>query len=138
MAAADGVRIWSADIGTIYKGEPIVGLDQQIYICKKTHQSRSDFEPGSEGSRSMFRVLRHEPVEIGVYLDFVWCEHVPYGAVRRDPVDGKLYTPIDESGVTLYEPNYPHLVPVSYKPYEEAESQIIDRKRASRRGVKGE
>lgn len=89
-------------------------------------------------SRSIFRVLRHEPVEIGAYLDFVWCEHVPYRAVRRDPVDGKLYTPIDESGVTLYEPNYPHLVPVSYKPYEEEGSLIIVRKRSSRRGVKGE
>lgn len=43
----------------------------------------------------------------------------PYGAVRRDPIDSKLYTPIKEAGVTLYEPHYPHLVPSEYKLYED-------------------
>ena len=59
------------------------------------------------------------PGSSGSYLDFAWGEHVPYGSVRRDPIDGKLYTPIKEAGVTLYEPHYPHLVPSEYKLYED-------------------
>ena len=53
-------------------------------------------------------------------LDFVWGELVPYGAKRRDPQDGKVYTPIHEQGVTLYEPHYPHLVPSEYKLVEDS------------------
>ncbi len=119
MATADGVRVWSADMGTIFKDEPIVGPDQELYICQKQHQAQAGWEPGSEGGRTLFRPLRKEPEEPGVYLDFVWGEHVPYGAVRRDPIDSKLYTPIKEEGVTLYEPHYPHLVPSEYKLYED-------------------
>lgn len=43
-----------------------------------------------------------------------------YGVKRRDPQDGKVYTPIHEQGVTLYEPHYPHLVPSEYKLVEDS------------------
>lgn len=39
------------------------------------------------------------------------------------PWTQKLYTPIKEAGVTLYEPHYPHLVPSEYKLYEEVEPE---------------
>ena len=76
-------------------------------------------EIATVGGRTLFRLIREEPEEPGTYLDFAWGEHVPYGSVRRDPIDGKLYTPIKEAGVTLYEPHYPHLVPSEYKLYED-------------------
>ena len=115
MATADGVRVWEADMGMIFKDEPVIGPDQELYICQQQHQAQAGWAPGSEGGRTLFRLLRKEPEEPGTYLDFAWGEHVPYGAVRRDPIDGKLYTPIKEAGVTLYEPHYPHLVPSEYK-----------------------
>lgn len=118
MATADGVRIWDAAMGMIFKSEPIIGPDQETYICCCQHQAQADWAPGTAGGRTLFRLLRKEPTEPGVYLDFAWGEHVPYGVVRRDPIDGKLYTPIKEAGVTLYEPHYPHLVPSEYAPYE--------------------
>ena len=123
IAAADGTRIWSATMGTIFKDEPIVGPDSELYICTTQHQAQADWAPGTVGGRTLFRPLRSEPEEPGEYLDFMWGEHVPYGAVRRDPVDQKLYTPIKEAGVTLYEPHYPHLVPSEYKLYEEVEPE---------------
>ena len=123
IAAADGTRIWSATMGTIFKDEPIVGPDSELYICTTQHQAQADWAPGTVGGRTLFRPLRSEPEEPGGYLDFMWGEHVPYGAVRRDPVDQKLYTPIKEAGVTLYEPHYPHLVPSEYKLYEEVEPE---------------
>lgn len=79
--------------------------------------SAGPLRPRTEGGRTLFRLIREEPEEPGTYLDFAWGEHVPYGAVRRDPIYGKLYTPIKEAGVTLYEPHYPHLVPSEYKLY---------------------
>lgn len=118
MATADGVRVWSATMGMIFKDEPIIGPDQETYICLQQQQAQADWAPGTVGGRTLFRLLRKEPEEPGTYLDFAWGEHVPYGAVRRDPVDGKLYTPIKEAGVTLYEPHYPHLVPSEYKLYD--------------------
>lgn len=123
MATADGVRVWEANMGMIFKDEPVIGPDQELYICQQQHQAQAGWAPGSEGGRTLFRLLRKEPEEPGTYLDFAWGEHVPYGAVRRDPIDGKLYTPIKESGVTLYEPHYPHLVPSEYKLYEEVEPE---------------
>lgn len=119
MATADGVRVWEANMGMIFKDEPVIGPDQELYICQQQHQAQAGWAPGSEGGRTLFRLLRKEPEEPGTYLDFAWGEHVPYGAVRRDPIDGKLYTPIKEAGVTLYEPHYPHLVPSEYKLYED-------------------
>lgn len=110
-------------MGTIFKDEPIVGPDSELYICTTQHQAQADWAPGTVGGRTLFRPLRSEPEEPGGYLDFMWGEHVPYGAVRRDPVDQKLYTPIKEAGVTLYEPHYPHLVPSEYKLYEEVEPE---------------
>ena len=83
------------------------------------HYKRSDLLPGSTAARTLFRLLRTEP-EDGTVLDFVWGELVPYGAKRRDPQDGKVYTPIHEQGVTLYEPHYPHLVPSEYKLVEDS------------------
>ena len=106
-------------MGTIFKDEPIVGPDSELYICTTQHQAQADWAPGTVGGRTLFRPLRSEPEEPGGDLDFMWGEHVPYGAVRRDPIDGKLYTPIKEAGVTLYEPHYPHLVPSEYKLYED-------------------
>lgn len=123
IAAADGTRIWSATMGTIFKDEPIVGPDSELYICTVQHQAQANWAPGTEGGRTLFRPLRSEPEAPEEYLDFIWGEHVPYGSVRRDPVDQKLYTPIKEAGITLYEPHYPHLVPSEYKLYEEEEPE---------------
>lgn len=119
MATADGVRVWEANMGMIFKDEPVIGPDQELYICQQQHQAQAGWAPGSEGGRTLFRLLRKEPEEPGTYLEFAWGENVPYGAVRRDPIDGKLYTPIKEAGVTLYEPHYPHLVPSEYKLYKD-------------------
>lgn len=119
MATADGARVWEANMGMIFKDEPVIGPDQELYICQQQHQAHAGWAPGSEGGRTLFRLLRKEPEEPGTYLEFAWGENVPYGAVRRDPIDGKLYTPIKEAGVTLYEPHYPHLVPSEYKLYED-------------------
>ena len=109
-------------MGTVFKDEPIVH-DGELYICLQQHQAQAGWAPGTIGGRTLFRLLRSEPEEPGVYLDFEWGEHVPYGAVRRDPIDDNLYTPIKEAGVTLYEPHYPHLVPSEYKLYEEPEPE---------------
>lgn len=122
IAASDGTRVWSATMGTVFKDEPIVH-DGELYICLQQHQAQAGWAPGTIGGRTLFRLLRSEPEEPGVYLDFEWGEHVPYGAVRRDPIDDNLYTPIKEAGVTLYEPHYPHLVPSEYKLYEEPEPE---------------
>lgn len=122
IAASDGTRVWSATMGTVFKDEPIVH-DGELYICLQQHRAQAGWAPGTIGGRTLFRLLRSEPEEPGVYLDFEWGEHVPYGAVRRDPIDDNLYTPIKEAGVTLYEPHYPHLVPSEYKLYEEPEPE---------------
>lgn len=122
IAASDGTRVWSATMGTVFNDEPIVH-DGELYICLQQHQAQAGWAPGTIGGRTLFRLLRSEPEEPGVYLDFEWGEHVPYGAVRRDPIGDNLYTPIKEAGVTLYEPHYPHLVPSEYKLYEEPEPE---------------
>ena len=122
VAPSDGTRVWSATMGTVFKDEPIVH-DGELYICLQQHRAQAGWAPGTIGGRTLFRLLRSEPEEPGVYLDFEWGEHVPYGAVRRDPIDDNLYTPIKEAGVTLYEPHYPHLVPSEYKLYEEPEPE---------------
>ena len=123
MATADGVRVWAADMGAIFKNEPVIGPeDQEVYICLTQHQAQAGWAPGTIGGRTLFRLLRQEPEEPGVYLDFAWGEHVPYGAVRRDPTNNLLYTPIKQAGVTLYEPHYPSLVPSEYKLYEEPDT----------------
>ena len=122
IAASDGTRVWSATMGTVFNDEPIVH-DGELYICLQQHQAQAGWAPGTIGGRTLFRLLRSEPEEPGVYLDLEWGEHVPYGAVRRDPIDDNLYTPIKEAGVTLYEPHYPHLVPSEYKLYEEPEPE---------------
>ena len=77
IAAADGARIWSATMGTIFKDEPIVGPDSELYICTTQHQAQANWAPGSEGGRTLFRPLRSEPEEPGEYLEFIWGEHVP-------------------------------------------------------------
>lgn len=119
MANADGVRVWSADMGTLFANEPVIGPDGETYIVRQQHRAQADWAPGSEGGRTLFRLLRKEPTDPGEYLVFQWGEHVPFGAVRLDPIDEKLYTPIKEAGVTLYEPHYPHLVPSEYALYKE-------------------
>ncbi|WP_306569006.1 hypothetical protein [Faecalispora jeddahensis] len=114
IATADGVRIWTADMGVVFKDEVIIGEDGETYIAVRQHQAQPGRGPGTEDGKALFRQLRKEPDEEGVYLDFVWGEKVPFGKVRRDPIDGQLYTPASEAGVTLYEPHYPHLVPTAY------------------------
>ena len=110
-------------MGTIFQNEPIVGEAGEIYIALQMHEAQAGWGPGTEGGRTLFRLLRKEPEETGVYLDFAWGERVPYGAVRRDPEDGNLYTPIHEGGVTLYEPHFPHLVPSEYTLYTPPEPE---------------
>ena len=115
VATVGNARTWSADMGQIFKNEPILAEDGSTYICTTPHLAQANWAPGSEGGRTLFRLIRSEP-ETG-YLDFAWGEHVPYGSVRRDPTDNKLYTPIHPEGVTLYEPHYPSLVPSQYTEY---------------------
>jgi len=118
IATTGNARVWAPDMGQVFSGETVIASNGDTYICTTTHQAQALYEPGTEGGRNLFRIIRQEP-ESG-YLDFVWGEHVPYGHVRRDPIDGNLYTPIHKEGVTLYEPHYPHLVPSQYVIYEEA------------------
>ena len=119
MATADGVREWRPDMGTLFASEPVIGPDRETYITQKQHIAQEGWAPGSEGGRTLFRLLRKEPEGEGEYLDFAWGEHVPFGAVRRDPEDCLLYTPIHQGGVTLYEPHFPHLVPSEYALFDE-------------------
>ncbi len=115
IANIGGSRAWTPEMGPVYVNETVYMPNGIFYIVTKPHIAQAGWEPGSEGGRTMFRVIRKEPSPQDEPLDFVWGEHVPYGAIRRDPVDGKYYTPIHEYGVTLYEPHYPHLVPSEYK-----------------------
>lgn len=119
MATADGVRTWEPDMGTLFPNEPVIGPDGETYITLTQHQTQAGWAPGFEGGRTLFRLLRKEPEACGEYLTFQWGERVPFGAVRLDPEDGKLYTPIHECGVTLYEPHFPHLVPSEYALYDD-------------------
>lgn len=120
IATVGTAHIWAASMGQVFAGETIIdGTSGETYICTQTHQAQALYAPGTVGGRTLFRLIREEPEEPGTYLDFAWGERVPYGSVRRDPIDGKLYTPIKEAGVTLYEPHYPHLVPSEYKLYED-------------------
>mgnify|MGYP002553592092 CR=1 FL=1 len=86
-----------------------------IHAPEKWAQFKAYNKRDVEVEMSIQDKLRKFPV-----LDFVWGELVPYGAKRRDPQDGKVYTPIHEQGVTLYEPHYPHLVPSEYKLVEDS------------------
>lgn len=115
IATVGNARLWNPTMGQIFKNEPIIVADGSTYFCIEPHLAQAGWEPGTEGGRLLFRLIRSEP-ETG-YLDFVWGERVPYGSVRRDPTDGKLYTPIHPEGVTLYEPHYPSLVPSQYTEY---------------------
>lgn len=124
IATADGVRIWTADMGVVFKDEVIIGEDGETYIAIQQHQAQAGWGPGTVGGRTLFRLLRKEPTKAGTYLDFAWGERVAFGTVRRDPTDGKLYTPIKEAGVTLYEPHYPHLVPSEYKIFVETKPPV--------------
>lgn len=121
ITVTSGARVWSEidDGDPIFRNEAVVGSNGDLYITTQQHYKRSDLLPGSTAARTLFRLLRTEP-EDGTVLDFVWGELVPYGAKRRDPQDGKVYTPIHEQGVTLYEPHYPHLVPSEYKLVEDS------------------
>lgn len=121
IAVTGGARLWAEITGVIYKNEPVVGVDGTFYITLQQHYKNPDWAPGSEGGRTLFRPIRDE-LEDGTVLDFMWGELVPYGAKRRDPIDGKVYTPIHENGVTLYEPHYPHLVPSEYKLAEDEDT----------------
>lgn len=121
IATVGAARIWEPDMGRVFEGEPIITASGDTYICTTTHKAQPLYEPGTEGGRTLFRLIRSEP-ETG-YLDFAWGEHVPYGSVRRDPTDNKLYTPIHPEGITLYEPHYPSLVPSQYKEYTESGSE---------------
>ena len=118
VATVGGSRAWEPSMGQVYINETVFMPDGTFYICRQPHTAQANWAPGTEGGRNLFRIIRSEPpVEDGeerTYLDFVWGELVPYGAVRRDPEDGNLYTPIKEAGVTLYEPHFPHLVPSEY------------------------
>lgn len=120
ITVTSGARVWSEidDGDPIFRNEAVVGSNGDLYITTQQHYKRSDLLPGSTAARTLFRLLRTEP-EDSTVLDFVWGELVPYGVKRRDPQDGKVYTPIHEQGVTLYEPHYPHLVPSEYKLYED-------------------
>lgn len=113
IAVTSGARVWSEIVGTIYKNEQITDGEGHFYICLQQHNRQADWAPGAPGLAALFRPIRDEP-EDGTVLDFVWGEFVPYGAQRRDPQDGKIYTPISTAGSTLYEPHYPHLVPSQY------------------------
>ncbi|OPZ65874.1 MAG: hypothetical protein BWY85_00233 [Firmicutes bacterium ADurb.Bin506] len=115
VATVGSARIWKPTMGQIFKNEPIIAEDGSTYICRQPHLAQAGWAPGTEGGRTLFRLIRSEP-ETG-YLDFAWGEHVPFGSVRRDPTDDKLYTPIHPEGVTLYEPHYPNLVPSQYTEY---------------------
>ena len=121
ITVTSGARVWSEidDGDPIFRNEAVVGSNGDLYITTQQHYKRSDLLPGSTAARTLFRLLRTEP-EDGTVLDFAWGELVPYGAKRRDPQDGKVYTPIHEQGVTLYEPHYPHLVPSEYKLVEDS------------------
>ena len=95
IATVGTARIWAASMGQVFAGETIIdGTSGETYICTQTHQAQALYAPGTVGGRTLFRLIREEPEEPGTYLDFAWGEHVPYGSVRRDPIDGKLYTPI--------------------------------------------
>lgn len=113
IAVTTGTRIWSEIVGTIYKNEQITDGEGNFYICLQQHTRQDDWAPGATGTHALFRPIRTEP-EDGAVLDFVWGEFVPFGVKRRDPIDGKIYTPISTNGITLYEPHYPHLVPSQY------------------------
>lgn len=113
IAVTTGTRVWSEIVGTIYKNEQITDGEGHFYICLQQHTRQADWAPGAPGLAALFRPIRDEP-EDGAILDFVWGEFVPYGAQRRDPTNNKIYTPISTSGVTLYEPHYPNLVPSQY------------------------
>jgi len=115
IATVGNARLWAPAMGQIFRNEPIIAADGSTYICTQPHLAQAGWEPGTEGGRTLFRLVRSEP-ESG-YLDFARGEHVPYGSVRRDPTDGKLYTPIHPEGITLYEPHYPNLVPSQYTEY---------------------
>ena len=65
IATADGTRCWSADMGTIFQNEPIVGEDGEIYIALQMHEAQAGWGPGTEGGRTLFRLLRKEPEETG-------------------------------------------------------------------------
>lgn len=113
-----GSRPWAATMGPVYLNETVYQPDGTFYICLQQHMANAQLEPGSEEAVRHFRKLRQEPEDGEQPLDFVWGERVPFGAIRRDPEDGKYYTPIYEQGVTLYEPHYPHLVPGEYTEVE--------------------
>lgn len=114
ISVTGGARLWSEIVGTIYKNEPVIDDMGVFYVCLQQHIKQALYAPGTEGGRTLFRPVREEPKGDEV-LDFMWGERVPYGAKRRDPMDGLVYTPINPQGVTLYEPHYPHLVPSEYK-----------------------
>lgn len=99
ITVTSGARVWSEidDGDPIFRNEAVVGSDGDLYITTQQHYKRSDLLPGSAAARTLFRLLRTEPE------------------------DGKVYTPIHEQGVTLYEPHYPHLVPSEYKLVEDSD-----------------
>lgn len=115
IATVGGSRLWEPNMGPVYQNETVFMPDGTFYVCTQPHHAQAGWEPGSEGGRTMFRIIRKEPEAEDEVLDFVWGELVPFGAVRRDPSNGKYYTPIREHGITLYEPHYPHLVPSEYQ-----------------------
>lgn len=107
-------RAWSADMGWIGVDD-FVTYEGDLYIAMQSHQTQTNAAPGTAGGLALFRLVRDEPGEgSGDVLEFVIGEYVPYGALRRDPVDGKVYTPVKGQGVTLYD-HRPGLVPSEYK-----------------------
>ena len=94
ITVTSGARVWSEidDGDPIFRNEAVVGSNGDLYITTQQHYKRSDLLPGSTAARTLFRLLRTEP-EDSTVLDFVWGELVPYGVKRRDPQDGKVYTP---------------------------------------------
>ena len=81
IATVGTARIWAANMGQVFAGETIIdGTSGETYICTVTHQTQALYAPGTEGGRTLFRLIREEPEEPGTYLDFAWGEHVPYGA----------------------------------------------------------
>lgn len=115
IANVIGSRPWASTLGPVYLNETVYQPDGRFYVCLKQHIANAQMVPGSEEALRHFRELRQEPGEGEPPLDFVWGERVPYTAIRRDPEDGKYYTPTYEQGVTLYEPHFPHLVPGEYQ-----------------------
>lgn len=106
-------------MGTIFKDEPIVGPDSELYICTTRTRRRRIGHLEPWGGRDVVPVRsvasRRNPESIWTSCG---ASTSPTERCAGTPVDQKLYTPIKEAAVTLYEPHNPHLSPLSTSIYE--------------------